>query len=146
MLQWSNLSVLCKCLISMVSYYDKDEEEMLMHLCCWPWIHLPSGPTPDWSSSEALRRPPEGTLECLLIAKVKQWLCQATSFSGRFKGRLRVPLGTVQCVSWKSNSIKSNMLCIIQGLTQEHDYYFLAGGSKNEGGSLSILRAKLTAC
>ena len=82
----------------------------------------------------------------MFVDRQGETVCQATSFSGRFKGHLRVPKGTVECISWKSNSIKCNMLYIIQRLTQRHDYYFLAEVSKNEGGSLSILRAKLTAC
>ena len=82
----------------------------------------------------------------MFVDRQGETVCLATSFSGRLKGHLRVPKGTVECISWKSNSIKCDMLYIIHRLTQGHDYYFLAGGSKNEGGSLSILRAKLTAC
>ena len=81
----------------------------------------------------------------MFVDRQGETVCQATSFSWRFKEHIRVPKGTVECISWKSNSIKCNML-YIQRLTQGHDFYFLAGGSKNEGGSLSILRAKLTAC
>ena len=75
----------------------------------------------------------------MFVDRQGETVCQATSFSGRFKGHLRVPKGTVECISWKSNSIKCNML-YIRRLTQGHDYYFVAEVSKNEGGSVSILR------